>query len=148
MEFDVMTALIEGEFDKIRAVRETKGREYAGEEDTLADFKEVAAEAGITPLQCWLTYVKKHQRAIDTFIREGSVKSESIESRIMDVVVYHLLLLGLIEDMVDLETQAEMEIADRCPSTYKDRSEEPEVRCFRPAGHPGNHNDVSGRYTW
>jgi nucleotide-binding universal stress UspA family protein len=99
MQFDVMTQLIESEFDNIRNVRETKGREYAGEEDTLADFKEVAAEAGITPLQCWLTYVKKHQRAVDTFIREGSVKSEAIEDRIRDIVVYHLLLLGLIEDM-------------------------------------------------
>jgi hypothetical protein len=99
MQFDVMTQLIESEFDNIRNVRETKGREYAGEEDTLADFKEVATEAGITPLQCWLTYVKKHQRAVDTFIREGSVKSEAIEDRIRDIVVYHLLLLGLIEDL-------------------------------------------------
>lgn len=86
-------------FQQIIAIRETKGREYATEEDTLADFKEVAAEAGISPLQCWATYVKKHERAIDTFIREGSVKSEAIEGRILDVIVYHILLLGLIEDL-------------------------------------------------
>lgn len=99
MHFEVMTALIEGEFDRIRAIRETKGREYAGEEDTLADFKEVAAETGVTPLQCWNVYVKKHVRAVDSFIREGEVKSEAIEGRIRDVIVYHLLLLGLIEDL-------------------------------------------------
>lgn len=98
MHFDEMTRLIEAEFEKIRDVREKKGREYAGEEDTLADFKEVAREIGISPLQVWATYVKKHQRAIDTFIREGHVKSEAIESRVMDVIVYHLLLLGLIQD--------------------------------------------------
>lgn len=83
---------------KVMDIRDTKGKEYATEEDTLADFKEVAAEAGITPLQCWATYVKKHQRAIDTYIREGSVKSEAIEGRILDVIVYHHLLLGLIAE--------------------------------------------------
>lgn len=88
-------------FRKIIEIRKTKGREYATDEDTLADFKEVAEEAGINPLQCWATYVKKHERAIDTFVREGAVKSESIQGRILDVIVYHILLLGLIEDMAD-----------------------------------------------
>jgi hypothetical protein len=86
-------------FEKIREVRQTKGREYATDEDTLADFKEVAEEVGNTPFQVWATYVKKHERAIDTFIREGFTKSESIEGRIIDVIVYHILLLGLIEDV-------------------------------------------------
>jgi hypothetical protein len=94
-----MLELQEGVFDHIRKLRETKGREYAHDADTLADFKEVADETGISPLQCWATYVKKHQRAIDTFIREGGVKSESIESRIHDVLTYHILLLGLIQDL-------------------------------------------------
>lgn len=98
MHYDEMTELIESEFARIREIRETKGKEYAGEEDTLADFKEVAREAGVNELQVWLTYVKKHQRAIDTFVREGAVKSEAIEGRIRDVIVYHLLLLGLLKD--------------------------------------------------
>lgn len=98
MHYDEMTKLIESEFDRIRELRETKGKEYASEEDTLADFREVAREAGVNELQVWLTYVKKHQRAIDTFIREGAVKSEAIEGRIRDVIVYHLLLLGLLKD--------------------------------------------------
>lgn len=84
---------------KVARIRKTKGKEYATDEDTLADFFEVAAEAGITPLQCWLTYVQKHQRAISTFVREGSTKSESIEERIIDVIVYHILLLGILEDL-------------------------------------------------
>jgi hypothetical protein len=108
VHFNTMTELIEDEFNNIRSIRETKGLEYAGEQDTLADFKEVAEDAGITPLQVWLTYVKKHQRAVDTFIREGEVKSESIESRIRDIIVYHLLLYGLIIDL-----QGEKEAQDR-----------------------------------
>lgn len=99
MDFERMKHLQEDVFDQIRKIRETKGREYATDEDTLSDFKEVAVEAGVTPLQVWATYVKKHERAIDTFIREGAVKSESIEGRILDVIVYHFLLYGLIEDL-------------------------------------------------
>lgn len=99
MKYEEMEELQEGLFDQIRKIRITKGREYATDKDTLADFKEVAADAGITPLQCWLTYVQKHQRAISTFVREGAVKSESIEGRILDVVVYHILLLGLVKDL-------------------------------------------------
>jgi len=85
----------------VQGIRDTKGKEYATEEDTLADFKEVAVEAGVTPLQCWATYVKKHQRAIDTFIRseDQEVKSEPIEGRVLDVIVYHHLLLGLLFDL-------------------------------------------------
>lgn len=99
MKFERMTEIEDALFARIREIRETKGKEYATVEDTLADFKEVAAEVGISPLQVWSTYVKKHLRAIDTFVREGSVKSESINDRILDVIVYHILLLGLLEDL-------------------------------------------------
>ncbi len=94
-----MEELVEATFAEIRQLRATKGLEYAGEEDTLADFKEVAEQIGITSYQVWATYVKKHERAIDSFIAGGSVKSEAIESRIKDVITYHLLLLGLIADL-------------------------------------------------
>lgn len=107
MDYGTMTQLIEAEFEHIREIRATKGREYAGEEDTLADFFEVAEEAGTTPLQVWLTYVRKHDRAIGAYIREGSVKSEAIEGRIRDVIVYHLLLLGLIKDVATRALEAD-----------------------------------------
>jgi hypothetical protein len=93
-----MDQIIARAMKEIVKLRETKGREYASDRDTLADFKEVAAEAGITPLQCWLVYERKHSRAVGTFVREGQVKSESLESRVHDIIVYHLLLLGLVED--------------------------------------------------
>jgi hypothetical protein len=99
MTYEELQQIEEQVWERMRKIRETKGREYAHDEDTLADFKEVAADAGISPMQCWLTYVQKHQRAIATFVREGSVKSESIYDRVLDVVVYHVLLLGLVQDL-------------------------------------------------
>lgn len=98
MNFEDMQNIQEELFEKIQKIRETKGREYAHDEETLADFYEVAAEAGITPMQCWLVYERKHSRAIGTYVKEGTTRSESIDDRILDVVVYHILLLGLIKD--------------------------------------------------
>lgn len=99
MHHDELTDIQETLFDRVRDIRATKGQEYATIEDTLADFKEVAEDTGTTPYQVWSTYVKKHLRAVDTFIREEGVKSEAIEDRILDVVTYHILLLGLIKDI-------------------------------------------------
>lgn len=98
MTYDEQTEIIKETFKEVMRIRETKGREYAQDEDTLADFKEVAAEAGVSPMQCWLTYERKHARAIGAYVRGGAVLSEPIEGRIYDTIVYHLLLLGLIED--------------------------------------------------
>lgn len=145
MKFEEQSKIDDDVFERVRAIRETKGKEYATEEDTLADFKEVAAEAGITPLQCWATYVKKHERAIDTFIREGNVKSEAIYDRIVDVVVYHLLLIGLIEDLENPEPQVPMAhrgpAVSQCGSAFKPDPNNPDatVYCNAPRDHDTPH---------
>lgn len=135
MRFTRMTEVQEDLFQQIRTIRATKGMEYATEEDTLADFKEVAAEVGSTPIQTWATYVKKHLRAVDTFVREGDVKSESIESRVLDVVTYHVLLLGLIEDL--REERAEAPSARQCSATGPGGIHQ----CLMAEGHEGKHHD-------
>jgi len=89
---------VEGHYQDIMGLNKTKGHEYAGDEDALANFKEVAKEHGITPEQAWGVYTSKHWKAIQSFIREGQVHSEPIEGRIQDVILYCFLLLGLIED--------------------------------------------------
>jgi hypothetical protein len=129
MTYEDFLELQEKTFEKVRALRETKGREYAHDADTLADFKEVAEAAGVTPLQCWLVYVEKHQRAIATAVREGGrVKSESLEDRITDVIVYHLLLLGLIQDELHHEqtrpADPEYPSLEKGPQLSRDRQTE------------------------
>jgi hypothetical protein len=103
VNYQRMNEIMAEAFDGIQRIRQTKGREYANDEDTLADFFEVAKEAGVSPLQVWLTYERKHSRAIGAFCREGRTKSESIRDRVLDEIVYHILLLGLIEDLEESE---------------------------------------------
>jgi hypothetical protein len=85
-------------YAEIAAINDAKGKDYAGDEDALANFKAAARDLGLTPFQVWSVYHHKHQSAIDSFIREGKVESEPIEGRIHDAILYLFLLLGLIED--------------------------------------------------
>jgi hypothetical protein len=97
-DFDVLR---EEFFDRIRATNDAKGHDYAGDGDALANFKEAAEHLkDITDptFAAWYIYFHKHWSAILTFLKEGDVKSEPIDGRIMDAVLYLILLLGLIED--------------------------------------------------
>lgn len=91
---------LEASFQRLRDLNSTKGKEYSGDEDVLADFKEVAAAIGITPEQALLTYMTKHWRAINSYVQRGRVltASEPIEGRIDDLILYGHLLHGLIVD--------------------------------------------------
>lgn len=98
MDRNEFLALLEDEFSKIVEINKTKGHDYAGDQDALANFKAGAARLGLTPVQVWGVYASKHWSAIETFIKEGDVKSEPIEGRIQDAILYLFLLMGLIQD--------------------------------------------------
>lgn len=101
MTFPEFDKLVEETFEKIRVLMNTKGKEYANSEtERLANFKEIAEESGVSPLAVLNIYVSKHTRAISNYCKTGASKSnETIESRILDRIVYDFLLLGLIEDL-------------------------------------------------
>lgn len=68
-----------------------KGHDYTGGGDRLANFKEEGEALGVTPLQVWATFAGKHWRALCTFVRDGSLRSESVRSRFLDLANYALL---------------------------------------------------------
>lgn len=90
--------LMQDTFNELLNINDTKGMDYAGEDDALANFKEAAMELGLTPEQVWSVFAGKHWRAIMTYVREGDVASEPIEGRIHDLIMYGFLLLGIIRD--------------------------------------------------
>lgn len=83
-------------YGKLVDLNNKKGHDYAGDEDALANFKNHAAELGLTPEQIWGVYAGKHYDAIKTYVREGAVASEPIEGRIEDMILYLFLLYGLV----------------------------------------------------
>jgi hypothetical protein len=78
----------------------TKGADYAGNGDELANFKQAASSyKGLTPFDVWYVYAYKHWCAIATFCsRRGQVESEPIEDRLADLINYLLLLNALAKE--------------------------------------------------
>ena len=79
----------------------TKGGEYAGSEDRLANFKRGAVLTGATPLQVAFVYTSKHYDAIATFVRDNAAgayreRSEPIAGRLDDLINYCILMKALI----------------------------------------------------
>ena len=98
MTRDEFQAFMQDNHEKILALNNTKGADYAGKEDALANFKRQAETLGLRPEQIWAVYTSKHWDAVMTFVREGQVESESIEGRLLDVILYCHLLLALIAE--------------------------------------------------
>src|SRR4051794_31393135 len=86
-------------WETIKSINQTKGRDYAGSEDALSNFKRTAEQTGLTPYQVWGVLTNKHWDAVQSFVRNnGQLESEPIEGRLHDLIVYCFLMLGLIED--------------------------------------------------
>lgn len=98
-------------YDGIAELNKKKGADYAGDEDALANFKEAAADIGVSPYVIWYVYFHKHLSAVKRFVEKGQVESEPIEGRIDDAILYLFLLRGLIKD--EQMKPAEERLGDR-----------------------------------
>lgn len=103
MRREEFVRLMEETFDACTQLNKQKGKDYAGDEDALSNFKGAARQLGTTPEKVWAVYAHKHWSAIMAYCSEGKLESEPIEMRIRDVIVYAVLLLGLVEDKSDPE---------------------------------------------
>lgn len=86
--------------DKVLKITQTKGKEYANnDDDRLANFKRAAQRKGITPLVALGIYLDKHMDSIDSYIKhERTFSEEAIEGRIVDAITYLTLMWGLIKE--------------------------------------------------
>ena len=81
-----------------KVLRVAKGHDYSGDEDSNRNFKEGGKRLGLKPEQVLGVYLDKHLEAIHTFIKDGVVKSEPIEGRVMDAINYLLILLSIYKE--------------------------------------------------
>jgi len=77
-----------------------KGKEYTiGSDDKLANFKDVARQSGLKPIQVWQVYFLKHIASICNYVKDGvEASDEPISGRILDARNYLALLQGLIDE--------------------------------------------------
>jgi ATP:corrinoid adenosyltransferase len=94
--------VIENVIEKCKKVLFAKGKDYSGEEDSLSNFKRNGDRIGLTKYQVWSCYANKHIDSINNSIKLNpifpQVESEPLESRIIDVVNYMLILAALLEE--------------------------------------------------
>lgn len=89
--------LFERTIGEMRRILIEKGREYAGEQDALGNFKRT--KYGMKPLQKLGTYLDKHMASIESYIESGQTFSEEpINGRIHDAMNYLFLMECLIEE--------------------------------------------------
>lgn len=93
--------VVDDTFNTLVRISNSKGEEYAGKEDRLANFKRLGAELNLDPRHVLWVFATKHLDSIRTYLREVNapvqrVLSEPIDGRIDDVILYLILLKGLI----------------------------------------------------
>jgi hypothetical protein len=77
----------------------TKGKEYSlSNEDVNQNFKVTGKDINIGPKKILYIFAKKHWDAITNYIKTEKVESETIESRIADIINYMFILASLIEE--------------------------------------------------
>lgn len=142
-------ALFQDTNQKLQRITITKGVEYSGHGDKLSNFKRNALALDLEPTTVWHTYAAKHWDAVTSFCRETqrnkklpetAVLSEPIEGRIIDLILYLHLLMALVKERRDAETNL---VNDRVLGERADRDPRcsdgpgnclPAVRNDRPAG--------------
>lgn len=103
MDNKQFTALVDQTVRDTSALLISKGQEYAGSDDRLANFKRGAALTGTTPLQCCFIYISKHYDSLSTYIKKDAAGfdqhlSEPIDGRINDIINYMFLMKALIQE--------------------------------------------------
>lgn len=88
--------------DRLLTLTRTKGAEYAGSNDQLANFYRLSSILAMPPEAILLVYLTKHLDSIHTYIRGlttgcSSQISEPITGRIDDALLYLVLLRALID---------------------------------------------------
>ena len=102
MKWRKQQELISKLFTESKELLLTKGKDYADDNDSLANFKLNARLLGLSKYQVWSIYFMKHVESVLNAIKRSpefpQVKSEPIENRIKDIINYAALLYCMLEE--------------------------------------------------
>ena len=114
MTFEEFNTFTETILSEVRNMRDSKGKEYAGNKDRFDNFNRLALRLNLPRNKVWQVYFTKHLDSIESFIDNGrTFSSESIRGRIVDAITYLTLLAGMIEEDTDMDSHKKhIEITD------------------------------------
>lgn len=93
-----MKQLMEKIFQECLETREAGNKEYSNSSDSFANFKRLAAEAGIPKEKVLWVYAMKHKDGILSYLNGHKSQREDVRGRIKDLIVYLCLLWGMVEE--------------------------------------------------
>lgn len=92
--------IIEEEFNNVEDLLNKKGRDYSGEKDALANFKN--SRVGNTKYQSWAELLNKHVDAVNNAVKRNPEfperYSESIKESLRDIIGYAVLGICLVSE--------------------------------------------------
>lgn len=113
MNLNNFNSVVNDTIESLRKLTVLKGGEYAPGDDRLANFKE-NCEIGILPEASLAVHLQKHygtfRRYLKTVIagEKDIQRSEPIENRIDDMIVYLTIAKGIIAERKELEIQGRL----------------------------------------
>lgn len=87
-------------FDDCVSIVILKGDDYAPEQIAMTEAFFTAADIHTTVPQVLYVHVKKHMSAVATYMRQGALKSEDLQSRLRDLANYMALIDSYVADPV------------------------------------------------
>lgn len=85
---------------EMREVTTRKNADYsAGSGDAMYDYRHTAEELGCSPREAWAVLFMKHVHAVLRWVKVGSVESEPIRGRFIDIANYAMLGCALDKDL-------------------------------------------------
>jgi len=122
-----MASFIEGFFEEIRRIRAAGQAEYAHDDaNVFANFDRIASALGQTREEVMMTYALKHVDGIVAWVRGHKSQREGVEGRIVDLIMYMLLLAASAEAREGGDTPL---LVDVWASLEEDSAEEPIYFC-------------------
>jgi hypothetical protein len=106
MKASAFNGIVKGTIKTIKNLEQSKGNDYAGKEDRLANFKELE-HIGLAPENTCMVHLQKHYGTIQRYVDkltsgQDSQMSQPVEERIDDAILYLILLKGLIQERQEL----------------------------------------------
>jgi len=109
--------LVEKTFDNVKHLSRTKGGEYAGDNDRLANFRRNGAALGLEMETIWSVYAAKHWDAIQQYVRDRQsntprVTAEPIDGRVDDLITYLILFKAMVDERRQVTIASKQKLPD------------------------------------
>ena len=104
-------SIIEASIASMNSLATVKGGEYASDSDRLSNFREASRRLGLLPEEVLLVYLDKHYAALCNYVRDlkagrNRPRSEPIEGRADDMILYIILFKALLAERTDVSEAA------------------------------------------